>query len=203
MATSDKPKLVYYDGPGLGEITRLIFVYTGNEFEDVRFTREEWSKYQAESPLGMVPFYEEGGVKLGGSLAIARYVAEKYGLGGSNPLENAILESYGDAIKDIKSKMYPIKFGPEENREELKADFLKNAPGKAAFLEKQIKGKDSFIDGKITWPDFMMYNLVVAVTIAGFEEVIKDCPKAKAIHAKYAENEKFKAYYAKHPLPKP
>ena len=204
MATSGKPKLFYFDGPGRGEITRLIFVYTGNEFEDVRFTGEEWgSKYKAEAPLGMAPFYEEGGVKLGGSLAIARYVAEKYGLGASTPLANAQLESYGDSMMDIGSKIYYITMGPEDKRDECKAEFFKNAPGKFQFLEKQIKGKDSFIDGKVTWADLMIYALANSLSVAGLAEAFKDCPKFKAIHAKFDADEKIKAHNAKHPSSKP
>ena len=203
MATSDKPKLYYFNVAGLAEITRLIFIYTGNEFEDVRFTREDWeSKYKAEAPLGMAPFYEEGGVKLGGSLAIARYVAEKYGLGGSNPLKNAQLESYGDAIKDILSKTFPVMFASEDKKEGCRAEYMKDIPAKFGAIEKQVRGKDSFFDD-ITWPDIMVYSMCTILTSMKLEDVFKDCPKIKAIHAKFAENEKFKAYYAKHSLPKP
>ena len=108
----------------------------------MRFSREEWAtKYKAEAPLGMAPYYEEGGVKFGGSLAIARYVGEKYGLGGSNPLENAQLSSYADALLDIGTKLWAAKLGPEDKREECKAEF--------SFIENQMKGKDYILYARI------------------------------------------------------
>ena len=201
MASSDKPKLFYFDFPGKAEITRLIFAYTGTEFEDVRFSGEEWAtKYKGEAPLGMAPYYEEGGVKFGGSLAIARYVGEKYGLGGSNPLENAQLSSYADALTDIGGKIWNVKSGPEDKREECKAEFLKKIPLIFSSLEEQMKGEDSFLIGKSSWADVMLYSLCAFLRICEFPEVFNHCNKVKAIIAKISADEKIKAYViAKHP----
>lgn len=37
-----KPKIVYFDGRGLGEASRLILRYAKVDFEDVRITQAEW-----------------------------------------------------------------------------------------------------------------------------------------------------------------
>ena len=88
-----------------------------------------------------------------------------------------------------------------DKRAECKAEFLKNAPGKFGYIEKQLKGKDGFFDGKVTWPDLMLYSACGVVTWAELDCVFKDCNKIKAVRAKFAENEKFKAHYAKYPPP--
>ena len=199
MAAADKPKLYYFDISGRAEIARLMFVYLGIEFDDVRFTRDEWiSTYKAQAPLGMAPFYEEGGVKLGGSAAISRYIAEKNGLGGSSPIENAQLESYVDVTFDIGSKVYGVVFGPEDKREECKQQFLKDMPGKLAFLEKQVRSDKHFLSGdKISWADFAICNIVDFFSYGDLNVVLKDCPKLAAIAANIDEMEKIKEWKAK------
>ena len=129
MASIDKPKIYYFDEKGRTEVSRLVFVIIGNEFEDTRFNSEQWiDKYKAESHLGTAPFYEEGGAKIGGSLGIVRYVADKHGFGSSNPFESAFLESLSDAIFDLGTKLYPFMFGPEDKREEAKKSLQATIP---------------------------------------------------------------------------
>ena len=199
MACADTPKLYYFPTTGRAEVTRLIFTMSGKPFEDIRFSFEEWgSKYKAESPLGTAPFYEEGGVKLAGSLAIARLVAEKHGLGGRNEMENAQLDSYADAIGDIATKLHPLMFGPQDKREDIKKEFLANMPGKFAAVEKNVKGVDSFLIEKISWPDLFMSQLCLEITEFGLEAAFKGCPKIMKLVARVDSDEKIKAFRAKH-----
>ena len=39
-----KYKLIYFNGRGRAELTRLVFAQAGVEYEDCRITKEEWSK---------------------------------------------------------------------------------------------------------------------------------------------------------------
>ena len=199
MAAADKPKVYYFDSPGRAEIARQMLTYLGKEFDDVRFNREEWlSTYKAQAPLGMAPFYEEGGVKLGGSAAIGRYIAENNGLGGRNALENAQLESYVDATFDLGSKLYGIIMGPEDKRDECKKEFLKDVPGKLSFLEKQVKSEKHFLSGnKISWADFNFSIFHYGVCKLGLGDVFNDCPKLAAVAKNISEMEKIKEWRTK------
>ncbi|KAI6655984.1 Glutathione S-transferase 1-like [Oopsacas minuta] len=199
MASEAKPKLYYFDGPGKAEVTRLILVAAGKEFEDIRFSSfEEWTtKYKADSPLGLAPYYEEGGVKIGGSLCIARLVAEANGLGGSNCIENALLSSYADLISDMISKLYPFKFGPEDKKEEAKKECLKNMPAKFAQLEKSIKDDGTFL-GKPSWPDFLLSQLCQETIQYQLGDTFKDCPKIGKVTARVDSNPKIQEFRAKH-----
>ena len=199
MAAADKPKLFYFDATGRAEITRLILTVSKQEFEDIRFTFEEWTnKYKSESPLGMAPFYEEKGVKLGGSLAIARYVAEANGLGGASAIENAQLDSYADALSDIGSKLHPFMFGPEDKREDAKKEFLANTPPKFCCIEKHIKGEDTFLPGKLSWADLYLSQLCLETTKFNLGDVFKDCPKILKVRARVDSIPEIKAFRAKH-----
>ena len=39
-------KLHYFDARGYGEMIRLVFAEAGVEYEDVRYSREEWPKHK-------------------------------------------------------------------------------------------------------------------------------------------------------------
>lgn len=198
MATSDKPKLYYFDARGRAEPIRLIFACTGVEFEDIRFKGfEEWTeKYKPESPLGTAPYYEEGGVKIGGSLGILRYLGDKHGRGGATPLENAFLSSLSDAIYDYGKVIYPFVHGPEEKKEDAKKEILASLPAKLKFLNGNVKGEDTFLAGKeLTYPDLHLYVFHLECQEAGLGEVFKDCPQLLKVVARVGSCEKIKAYY--------
>ena len=199
MAATTNRKIYYFDSPGRGEVARQLLVYSGKQFDDVRFSHDEWvNTYKAQAPLGMAPFYEEGDFKLGGSLPISRYIAEANGLGGRNPIENAQLESYVDAIFDVGSKLYGIVMGPEDKREECKQSFLKDMPGKLIFLEKQVKSAKNFLCGdKLTWADFSISSLHYSLAHIGLETVFKDCPKLVATATNVSEMDKIKEWRTK------
>ena len=93
---SQKFKLVYYNFTGRAELARYMFAVAGQEFEDVRFEREDWPKYKDGTPFGQVPVLEvtEDGktVQIAQSLAIARFLGKKFGLYGKNDLEMAEID---------------------------------------------------------------------------------------------------------------
>ena len=203
MAATDSssiPKVFYFDAPGRGEVIRLILTYAGKKFEDIRFsTYKEWTeKYKPLSPLGTAPFYQEGELTIAGSLGIARYVAEVNGLGGSNPIENAQLESYTDAIFDCGRKLYTLSNEPEEKKANAKAEFLKTLPDNLQFLEKQVRGEDTFLLGKVTYPDLVLSIFHLNCENSQNGEIFKDCPKLLKIASNIDSNEKIKAFREKH-----
>lgn len=70
-------KLYYFNLKGRAEIVRLVFAAAGQDYEDIRFERDQWSEYKDKSPLGQCPFIEvcdDGKVfTLSQSVSIARY----------------------------------------------------------------------------------------------------------------------------------
>ena len=39
-------KLIYFNARGRAELSRWIFAAAGQEYEDIRFEREDWPKYK-------------------------------------------------------------------------------------------------------------------------------------------------------------
>ena len=85
-------KLIYFNGKGRAELARFIFVQADVKYEDERIT-SGWMELKPKTPFGSLPVLVEDGKELGGSVAIARYLAEKFGLAGANAFENAEIAS--------------------------------------------------------------------------------------------------------------
>lgn len=73
------PKLYYFDIAGKGEALRLLFFYSGIEFEDIRCDREKFDALKSSGflPFGQLPVLElSDGRIIAQSAAIARYIGK-------------------------------------------------------------------------------------------------------------------------------
>ncbi|CAF3468100.1 unnamed protein product [Rotaria sp. Silwood1] len=104
-------KLYYFNGRGRAEATRLLFTVAGQKFEDIRYEREEWPAHKSEMPLGQVPVLEVDGVKLVQSMAIARFLAKRFGLYGKDELQQARVDAVIDTAVDLMLKFAPVPKG--------------------------------------------------------------------------------------------
>ncbi len=96
-------KLIYFQSRGRGETIRFIFKQAGVDFEDVRISRDGWPKHKPNTPYGSVPVLEVDDKQLAGSGSIQRYLAEEFGLAGSNAWENAQLDSMIGVCCDLEN----------------------------------------------------------------------------------------------------
>jgi glutathione S-transferase len=102
-------------------VIRLAFIATGTAFDDVRlplaFTpgqppvRAEFDALKASGalPLGQVPILESGDVKIFQSKAIARFVAAKTGLMGSNAEEAALIDAVCETVFELRDAVAAAK----------------------------------------------------------------------------------------------
>ena len=153
-------KLTYFGGRGRAEIIRLIFAQAGVQYEDKRITKEEWGELKPSTPNGSVPILEVGGKTLGGSFPIARLVAERHGLAGSNDLENAEIASIMDLLGDLFLAFVRAHFleKDETRKAELKKKFdEEDAPKYLSFLEKRVAGGWLY-GSKVTYVDLAFFN---------------------------------------------
>ena len=65
-------KLHYFDGQAKGELIRVIMSVGGIEFEDKRFSFEEWPEHKPNTPFGQMPVLFWDGEEIAQSMAIAR-----------------------------------------------------------------------------------------------------------------------------------
>jgi glutathione S-transferase len=160
--------LSYFNGRGLGEVSRLIFAAAGAEFKESRFDISFIAggappsfaaaflalRESGGMPYGQVPTLTvDGGAPLAQSKAIERFLARELGLAGATPLDAARLDSVGEEVADIKTKFTAAKG---------------DADKKAAFLAKDLPTMFSYIDKQlaavgapgVTLADVYLYHLI-------------------------------------------
>ena len=98
-------KLYYFPAKGRAELIRWIFAQVGVPYEDKMIDGEEWAAFKPKTPYGSMPVLDIDGKLLAGSGGIARYLAEEFGLAGSNAIENCELSSLYDVMEELFEKL--------------------------------------------------------------------------------------------------
>ncbi|XP_064390335.1 glutathione S-transferase 1-like [Halichondria panicea] len=175
-------KLYYFPGRGRAEVSRFIFKQAEVDFEDVRIGGEDWAKFKPSTPYGSMPVLEVDGQMLGGSGSMQRYLAEKFGLAGSNDFENAEIDSIVDAIRDLAQELSKFYFEKDEAKKTELLEKLKNetVPKFLGIFEKLISSNASgwIYGSKVTYADFTLYNVMGAVKM-GAAEALDSFPAVK------------------------
>nr|UQQ66585.1 glutathione S-transferase sigma 8 [Conogethes punctiferalis] len=158
------PKVVfnYFPVKALGESARLLLAYGGQEFEDNRVTPEKWPEYKPSTPFGQMPVLVIDGKQYSQSLAIARYLGRKYGLGGADLEEDFEIDQNVDFINDIRAKGAVVAYEPDEQLKKKKhEDFTQNVYpvllGKLNSIAEKNNGHIAL--GKLTWADFVFAGM--------------------------------------------
>ena len=133
-------RLTYFKAKGRAELIRWIFSQAGVKFEDCRIEEGDWPTLKSKTPYHTLPILEFDGKTLGGSGPIARYVAEKHGLAGSNDFENADLAGIYDMVNDMVTEIYKFVFeGNDEAKTKLKEALVEEKlPKFLGILESRI-----------------------------------------------------------------
>ncbi|KAH9640312.1 hypothetical protein HF086_001664 [Spodoptera exigua] len=134
------PKYVFHYFPikALGESVRLLLAYGGEGFEDHRIPLEDWPKFKPNTPFGQMPVIEFDGKQYAQSIAIARYLGNKYGLAGDTLEDKLEIDQNVYLINDLRTKAASANYEKDE-------------------VIKEQKYKE-FSEG-LTWADFMFAGL--------------------------------------------
>ena len=155
-------KLYYFLNKGRAEAIRLLFAYKDIQYEDVRIPKDKWPEYQTDMPFGVMPVLEEDGKKLGGSVIILRYLAEKpeFNVAGSNAWENAWLANIGDFIEDFNAELLKVHLESDENKKKEYHDKLvaESIPKYLGKMNEMSKDTGYLCCGKLTWPDLLLFS---------------------------------------------
>ncbi|WAR08431.1 GST5-like protein [Mya arenaria] len=160
-----KYELVYFDGRGRGENSRLLFTVAGVSFTDTRVTVEDWPKLKPETPQGTLPYLViDGKLKLGQSLAIARYLAREFKLYGEDKLQMAFVDELLEISVDLGAQYEKAFFAQDEaQKPELIRKFKEEQiPKYFRLLNEGIaaRGKNGFAVGSnLTLADLAIYNI--------------------------------------------
>lgn len=202
-AASGQAKLRYFDGRGVAETARLLFVIAGESYEDARYPisfgtpgdfstlkREEFDADKAagkmDVAMGKVPVLEMGDLMLPQSKAIERFLAKKFGMMGSTPEEEAWVDAVAEHVRDIAdtyNRKGTFFMKDEEKKAEInKKWFGEELPDLLSKLEKALPGADGFaVASKMSYADVAIWKLLKDSYQQDASECYADCPKLKAI----------------------
>ncbi|EGT49305.1 hypothetical protein CAEBREN_30187 [Caenorhabditis brenneri] len=176
-------KLSYFSVRGAGEIARQIFVYAGEEFEDNRISKGEWSAIEPNTPFGQVPILEVDGKVFAQSHAISRYLARQFGINRKSAWEEAQVNAIANQFKDYLNEVRPyfmVKVGFAEGdvealaKDVLLPGFKKNYGFFAKFLKSL--GSGYLVGDSLTWVDLLIAQHT-ADLLADDESLLNEFPQ--------------------------
>jgi glutathione S-transferase len=156
-------KLYYFNRRGRAEVSRLIFAVAEQQYDEIRYERDEWPAHEGETPLGEIPVLEFNGVKLPQSITIARFLAKQFQLAGKDNFEQAKVDAVVDTITDIIAALVPRNRQPDElkKQELFKTFFANELPNYLRSLDALAKlysdGGPYFVGNSLTWADLLFY----------------------------------------------
>jgi len=160
-------KLTYFNLRYLGEPIRLLFVYAGVSFEDVRVEWLEWNdkKLKDNYEWGKLPVLTIDDQPISQSCAIMKYLATEFGLDGESKLDKARCHEYVDCLKDLINGEWPkYLLAPNaEERQRLRQDLMdKHFPHFLGTMNNVLKrnGTKWMVGNKLTWTDFFYANFL-------------------------------------------
>eukprot|EP00088_Acartia_fossae_P002512 TRINITY_DN11019_c0_g1_i1.p1 TRINITY_DN11019_c0_g1~~TRINITY_DN11019_c0_g1_i1.p1 ORF type:complete len:239 (-),score=92.10 TRINITY_DN11019_c0_g1_i1:683-1297(-) len=199
-------KLTYFNLRARGECARLILEQAGADYEDHRLESPfidpaPWVAYKASTPYGQLPVLLDDGVEIAQSMTIARYCANKFGLGGKTPMEVAQMDEIVDALSDATEAQYKaFLFEKDEAKKaELQKTFTDTTlPAVFKNLEKRLdqRGGEYFAAGRLSWADIVFYHFVAELPN---KEAVKAFPKLNALYEKVANLPKIKSWVERRP----
>ncbi|XP_076810208.1 glutathione S-transferase 1-like [Clavelina lepadiformis] len=155
-------KLCYFNARGYGEMCRLLFAEAGVEYEDIRYTREEWPEQKPKMLFGQMPVLFVDGEQIAHSRAAFRYLAREFKLDGGNSLNAAKCDMWQEVEFEAISKL-PFSEEDEAKKAELMTSILKEqVHPKITKYEEAIKenGGIYLFGDKISSVDILMYGAV-------------------------------------------
>eukprot|EP00088_Acartia_fossae_P027588 TRINITY_DN2832_c0_g1_i1.p1 TRINITY_DN2832_c0_g1~~TRINITY_DN2832_c0_g1_i1.p1 ORF type:complete len:213 (-),score=66.08 TRINITY_DN2832_c0_g1_i1:194-805(-) len=188
-----KPKITYFDLPGRAEISRLILVQAGVDFDDERVTREAFAGMKANLPYGQLPMLEVDGHTICQSITMARFLANKYGLAGNTAMEKAYADEAVDALGDIGVAMMPMYRALRENDLATKKEKTPECVAKAEPMFQNLEKRMTSRGGKylagdtLTWADLYFGNMCYMAKMLGVTSVMDKCPNLKDLAARVAD----------------
>lgn len=195
-------KLIYFNGRGLAELVRWIFLQGDIPFTDERVDREDWPERKKTIPGGRLPILMVDGKPLWQSQAIARYAASLSSLMPKDLLNAAYCDAFAESVKELATDMFKIKRSDkseEEKEKEIKEEYIPKVL--EPFMEKinkRMSEKQWLVSDNITWAD-LAYGRIMEEMLKEFSAVLKKYPVAVA-HAEKVHNlPKIKEWRAKRP----
>jgi len=201
METTTSIKLTYFNLRGRAEPSRLILAQAGVDYEDIRIEREDWPKHKSKMPCGQLPVLNYNGVEISQSMAIARFLANEFGLAGKTNLEKARADMIVDCVGDMVAGVVASIKAPKAQKDPLIAKLLNEIiPTGRQILEKFLTDQ-FFVGNEITWADLMVFSFFETMRMQhGDEKAFGPCTALKNHNDFIQDLPRIKAWIEKRPV---
>lgn len=157
-----------------------------------------------DSPLGQLPYLTIDGLKLPQSISIARFVAKRFNLYGSDDLEQAKTDAIVDTVSDLQSGYFQKVFlAKEEDKDAARKSFLaEDAPNHLGKLEKLITlwgSNGHSVGSSLKWSDLFIYDVTNALSSMDANLVSK-FPAIHGVVKSVEANQKVSEYVKNRPV---
>ena len=179
-----KYELFYFNSRGRAEVARILFAQAGVQYVDTRCNgRDDWlANYKSKSPFGIAPWLEVDGKKIGGGREIARFLGERFGLAGSDDVENAQLGSYADFCDDMLTEAArAIEAKDDAEKARMKEVFDAKNPKWLDVFEGKIGDSGWLYGSKLTWVDCHVAHYLSLIVELGSPNLLRNYPKLSAL----------------------
>uniref|UniRef100_A0A1I7TSG5 glutathione transferase n=2 Tax=Caenorhabditis tropicalis TaxID=1561998 RepID=A0A1I7TSG5_9PELO len=157
-------------------------------------------------PFGQMPVLElKCGLQIPQSMAIARYLANKFGYAGKTPEEAALADALIDQFKDFYVEIKPYYYGKlgaiQNDTEAEKTKTLVPARDKfLGIIGKFLKQSSSgfLLSGGLTYADLMIVDNMRTL-IGWWPEYLNGFPEIKAWYDKVDSIPEIQKHLASHP----
>ena len=114
-------KLTYFNLRARAEPARILLAYAGVSYQDNRLPPpweniEAWAAQKNSYPYGCLPMLYWGEEEIAQSVAIARFLATKFGLIGRDNIETAQVDEIICALQDVINAGYAVLHEKDETR---------------------------------------------------------------------------------------
>ncbi|XP_059167449.1 glutathione S-transferase 1-like [Physella acuta] len=166
--TLESIKLIYFDGRGRAEVTRLMLAAADVKNEDIRYIFQRWPAEKSKTPFGQLPVLNIDGKMFRQSLAIAAYIAKEAGFYPKSYLDGLKVDQVIQLGGDFQTVAMTALFHKDEaKKSELEKELKEvEVPKYLDFFEKLLKesGTGYFVGTTLTLADFFIYD-IISVTI--------------------------------------
>jgi glutathione S-transferase len=194
-----KPKFYYFDGPGRGEMVRLLLRHAKVDFEDVRIKYTDWGTMKGQFALKQVPVWECCGVQMPQNDAIMHHLSLKHGYLPLDAEKMYKVLFISNTVKDLFEGFVKYFYGgfPEDVKKKKEEEyFTKTVPLIFEILEKRLKENESqmfFVGNQYTMADFYFLGaarwlVINPQTEKSYEKALTSAPLLKAFLKKRLED---------------
>jgi glutathione S-transferase len=197
-----QPRLIYFAARGRAEVIRLILAEAGVAYEDDTFTgREAFAALKASGrlPFLAVPVWEEEGLRLAQSVAIANHIGRAHGMRGSSPREEALVDQAVGAVEDVRTELRRLSSAEPAKRPEIRSELRTEVlPRWFGHLERllgaNLKGSGFLVGDRLSVADLALWYLIEIARDNDFGSALDACPLLQGFFERIAAKPRIAAY---------